>query len=329
VLGRLGGLLLLAGAAIGALAHGGRSDPVAAEPLWTPVAVAVGAGVLCLVVPWRRVPGFWLHLVPITAAVLIAAAIAAHGTHGGMYAPLLLCPAAFAALAFRSRGAIALHLAILVACSAVPLVYAGVPASVQGGPIALEAFALITVTLSMVAVRERMEAGQDALRALAQSDPLTGVGNYRRLYSRMSDEMARHRRSGQSLALLVMDLDGFKAVNDELGHPEGDRVLERVADALVGTVREQDTVVRQGGDEFAVLAPETGAEAAGALVARIERALDGIDAGGLPLAASVGWALFPDDAEERMALMEAADARQRAVKRGRQASAHPGKRLSA
>jgi diguanylate cyclase (GGDEF)-like protein len=159
------------------------------------------------------------------------------------------------------------------------------------------------------------------LRALAQSDPLTGVGNYRRLYSRMSYEMARHRRSGQSLALLVMHLDRFKAVNDALGHPAGDRLLKAVADALVATVREQDTVVRQGGDEFAVLAPDTGAGAASALVTRIEQGLGGIEAEGMPISASVGWALYPDDAEDHMALMERADARQRAIKRGRPASA--------
>ena len=319
-LGRLGGLLLLAGAAVGVAAHGSRSDALDAEPLRAPVAAAVAGGLLCLVLPWRRLAGLCLHTLPAGAAVLIAAAVAAHGDHGGMYAPLLLCTAAFAAYAFRSRRAVAVHLAVVGACLAVPLFYTPVPASAQAGPLLVEAFALVTVTGAMVVLRERMEAGQEALRALAQSDPLTGVGNYRRLYSRMSYEMARHRRSGQPLALLVMDLDGFKAVNDELGHPTGDRLLRAVADALLRTVREQDTVVRQGGDEFAVLAPATGGAAATALVARVERALGEIDAAGLPVAASVGWALYPDDAEERMALMEVADARQRAVKRARRAS---------
>ena len=328
-LGRLGGLLLLVGTAIGVAAHGSRSDPLTPEPLWAPVAVAVGGGLLCLVLPWRRLAGVWLHLLPIGAAVLVAAVVASHGQHGAIYTPLLFCAAAFAAYAFRSRRAVALHLTVVGACLAVPLFHSPVPASVQAGPLLVQAFALVTVTASMVVIRERMEAGQEALRALAQSDPLTGVGNYRRLYSRMSYEMARHRRSGQTLALLVMDLDGFKGVNDELGHPAGDRLLKEVADALVSTVREQDTVVRQGGDEFAVLAPETGDAAATALVARIEDALNGIDAGGMPVSASVGWALYPDDAEERMALMETADARQRAVKRGRQASGNVRPRLSA
>ena len=320
-LGRLAGLLLLAGTATGVAAHGSRTDSIATEPLWAPVAVAAVGGLLCLILPWRRLAGFWLHLLPPGSAALVAAAVATHGDHGAIFTPLLFCAAAFSAYAFRSRRAVALHVAVIGGCLAVPLVYTRVSASVDAGRLLVEALALITVTVAMVVLRERMEAGQDALRALAQSDPLTGVGNYRRLYSRMSYEMARHRRSGQPLALLVMDLDGFKAVNDTLGHPAGDRLLKAVADALVSTVREQDTVVRQGGDEFAVLAPETGATSAGALAARIDSALKGVEAEGMPVAASVGWALYPDDAEERMALMEMADARQRAVKRARQASA--------
>ena len=70
---------------------------------------------------------------------------------------------------------------------------------------------------------------------------------------------SRHRRHGRPLSLIVIDLDGFKEVNDTLGHPVGDQLLRQVADSLAETVRDQDTVVRQGGDEFCVLAPETDA----------------------------------------------------------------------
>ncbi len=329
-LGRLGGLLLLAGTGIGVIAHGSRPDPLSPGLLWAPVAIAVVAGLVCLVLPWRRLAAVWLHALPIGGAVLTAAVVATYGEHGSMYAPLLFCAAAFAAYAFRSREAIAGHLALIRGCLAVPLFYTPVPATADAGPLLVQGFALVTVTAAMVVIRERMVAGKEELHALAQSDPLTGVGNYRRLYTRMSYEMARHRRSGQPLTLLVLDLDGFKAVNDTLGHLAGDRLLKAVADALMSTVREQDTVVRQGGDEFAVLAPETGGAAANALKTRIERALDPIDADGMPIAASVGWALYPNDAEKRMALMEAADARQRATKRARQASARDVKtRLSA
>ena len=95
--------------------------------------------------------------------------------------------------------------------------------------------------------------------------------------------------------MLVLDLDGFKAVNDRVGHLAGDRLLQEVADALEQTVREQDTVARQGGDEFAVLAPETGGDAAAVLGRRIESALEGVGAGHPAVAASVGWAVYPED----------------------------------
>lgn len=181
---------------------------------------------------------------------------------------------------------------------------------------------LAAVTTLVVVLRERMQAGHDALRELAQSDPLTGVGNYRRLHARLTYEIARHKRSGRPLALLVLDLDGFKSVNDSLGHLAGDRLLRGVARALEDTVRAQDTVARQGGDEFAVLAPETGPAAAAALEA--------VAAEKMPVRASVGWAIYPADGEERMLLLERADARQRAAKRARQASGRSvGTRLSA
>ena len=318
--GRLAGLLLLAGTVLSALAHTTLRDPVPPQPLWAPAAVAVVTGAVCLVLPWRSLGAGWLHLLPVTSSLLVAGVVAANGSHGQMYAPLYFVVAAFAAYAFRSRRAVAAHVGLVGACVAAPLAYAPVSSPGPASELAVFGGSLVGVTWLMVVVRERMEAGQDALRELAQSDPLTGVGNYRRLYSRMTYEMARHRRSRLPLALLVLDLDGFKAVNDTLGHPAGDRLLREVADVLRATVREQDTVARQGGDEFAVLAPETGPMAAAVLVARIERALGEIDSDETPIGASVGWAVFPEDAEDRMALMECADARQRAVKRGRRAS---------
>ncbi len=149
------------------------------------------------------------------------------------------------------------------------------------------------------------------------TDALTGVGNARRLAERLDYELARHRRHERRLALCVLDLDGFKAVNDRFGHPAGDEVLRDVARALARATREQDTVVRQGGDEFCVVAPETGHAQAAVLAARLERAVaDAV--GGHAVGSSVGWAVFPDDAADAAALVERADAAQgRAKRRGR------------
>ena len=110
---------------------------------------------------------------------------------------------------------------------------------------------------------------------------------------------------------MVLDLDNFKAVNDVLGHLVGDQLLREVADALRATVREADTVVRQGGDEFCILAPETSADDAALLVGRIKHALRGLIAVGEPLSTSAGCATFPDDATSPELLLAQADLQQR------------------
>ena len=109
----------------------------------------------------------------------------------------------------------------------------------------------------LLSVRNRLEEERDALRASALSDPLTGVANRRSLLERIDYEIARHARNRRSFALLMLDLDGFKLLNDRFGHPAGDDLLRDVAAALAGVIRDQDTLARVGGDEFCVLAPET------------------------------------------------------------------------
>jgi diguanylate cyclase (GGDEF)-like protein len=146
------------------------------------------------------------------------------------------------------------------------------------------------------------------------------VGNYRLLDSRLQYEVTRHRRNGRPLSLVVLDLDGFKQVNDTLGHPVGDQLLRQVAEVLRAAVREQDTVVRQGGDEFCVIAPETGRAEAEALAGRIKVGLHALVANGEPLSASTGHATFPDDATSAEVLLAHADLEQRrdkATGRGR------------
>ena len=107
-------------------------------------------------------------------------------------------------------------------------------------------------------LRERLAASEDRYRRLSERDPLTGVGNYRMLSLRVPRELRHHARHGRSLALMVFDLDDFKRINDSYGHQRGDAVLQEVASALLAGVRDHDVVVRQGGDEFAVVAPRAG-----------------------------------------------------------------------
>ncbi len=167
----------------------------------------------------------------------------------------------------------------------------------------------------LVSLRKRLEDERNALRASAFSDPLTGVANRRSLLERIDYEIARHARNRRSFTLLMLDLDGFKALNDRFGHPAGDDLLCDVAAALSRVIRDQDTLARVGGDEFCVLAPETDSAGAERLTSRVKpavaRAVAGVDA----LGASVGAAVFPDDGKSADALLEAADQRLLGAKR--------------
>lgn len=155
------------------------------------------------------------------------------------------------------------------------------------------------------------------LRNLAVTDELTGLPNRRQLLERARIELARCRRSGAPLALLLLDLDHFKHINDELGHQTGDLALRAVAAALTATGRELDIVARYGGEEFCVLLPESGRTQALAVAEAMRAAVSALDVG-RPLTVSLGVALCPDDSEDFDGLVRAADlALMKAKKDGR------------
>ncbi len=183
------------------------------------------------------------------------------------------------------------------------------------------------IGLMTMAVWQHAEDVAEQLDELAQRDALTGLGNRRHLDERLEYELVRHARNGRPLTLVVLDLNGFKEVNDTLGHAAGDDVLREVAIALVQAVRGQDTVARPGGDEFCVIAPETGAEAAPVLVEHLRKAVGSVRAGDMTVAAALGCAVFPYDGRASRKLFESADAAQRQDKpdgRGRPALADAG-----
>jgi diguanylate cyclase (GGDEF)-like protein len=146
---------------------------------------------------------------------------------------------------------------------------------------------------------------------LALHDALTGLPNRTKLRTRLNDELAAQRRSGGQVGVLCFDLDRFKAVNDTLGHPFGDLLLQRVAQRLTGSVRETDLVSRLGGDEFAIIQPaSTQPGDARALAERIiaELALPfDLDGHLVSVGASVGIAVAPDDAGDAELLLKNAD----------------------
>ena len=183
---------------------------------------------------------------------------------------------------------------------------AGVLAGRLVGP---RAFALCVPAAAFAAVdARRRQLRERRLEELSRRDPLTGLGNARLLRERIAYEVGRHARHQRPLAVLVLDLDGFKSVNDRFGHAAGDEVLVEVGAAIARTVRDQDTVVRQGGDEFCVLAPETGPEEAEILIGRLRDAVGSAVSGLSGLSASFGAAVFPADGETAAELLDAADA---------------------
>jgi diguanylate cyclase (GGDEF)-like protein len=187
----------------------------------------------------------------------------------------------------------------------------------------VEVVCLTVVAVGIVLLARRLQASHQALWALARRDELTGVGNYRSLHERLAAEIARHRRHSREFALVLLDLDGFKAVNEHFGHLEGDRLLTEIGMALSDEVRAEDSVFRQGGDEFAVIVPEAGAEeaeeVAARLRARVSRRGFGSDED-RPLAAATGFAMFPADGVSAEQLLGFADGDLFAAKRERRAA---------
>ncbi len=159
-------------------------------------------------------------------------------------------------------------------------------------------------------ISERKET-EERIRRLAHHDSLTGLPNRNLLTDRMELALARAARNRARMALLYVDLDRFKPINDALGHEAGDVVLRKVADRLVRCVRSSDTVSRVGGDEFVVVLESVTRREEAAIVARkiIEALAHPIDYRGIPcqIGASIGGALFPDDGTTLDEISKAAD----------------------
>jgi len=143
----------------------------------------------------------------------------------------------------------------------------------------------------------------------AVTDGLTGLYNHAYFMQALRQELLRSRRHGLKAALLLLDLDGFKSVNDVLGHVEGDRALMRVAAAMRESLREIDVAARYGGEEFAVLLPDTSRLGAFVVAERVRlRVEERFARGRVPITVSGGIAVFPEDAATPADLIVRADA---------------------
>ena len=164
----------------------------------------------------------------------------------------------------------------------------------------LEAYEIIAEDVT------RQREVEDHLRRLAASDSLTGLANYRHLVDVLDSEIKRSNRTNRQFALLFFDMDGLKRINDRHGHMVGSQALCRLADVLVSCCRGIDTPARFGGDEFAVVLPETNADEANLVARRIcERVAN--DGNGPTISVSAGVAVFPQNGETIEKLLREAD----------------------
>jgi len=173
---------------------------------------------------------------------------------------------------------------------------------------------VLTRVHNMLEVRLLHEAARNygkIQEALALNDPLTGLANRRLLADRMSMALVHARRNKSAMAVVYLDLDGFKQINDTLGHGVGDMLLKMAAERLVATVREEDTVARLGGDEFVLaLWHVSGSDyAANAALRAIEAIAQPYDIEGntVSITTSAGVSVYPDHGEDAETLMKSAD----------------------
>jgi diguanylate cyclase (GGDEF)-like protein len=161
---------------------------------------------------------------------------------------------------------------------------------------------LLTVALTALLYRQQSE-----LRDLAETDTLTGLINHRGFQQALRAELKRAAQRGDPVSLVAIDIDDFKAVNEQHGHPFGDGVLQGVSAELLKSVRGGDVAARTGGEEFALILPDTDAEAAHEIAERVRTAVAGLSPAGADLSCSAGVAAYPVDAVTADALHQLAE----------------------
>ncbi len=177
-----------------------------------------------------------------------------------------------------------------------------------GHPVPWAYVTVVTIGLAMMGLNASILAGgEQRLRAViasvAVTDSLTGLPNRRRFHESYPTSLDEAIEKRTPLALMLIDFDHFKLINDRDGHPAGDDKLREVAQALQSVVRREDLVARYGGDEFIVVAPHSSRDDARVLAERLRSAAQSSGA-----SVSIGLAVYPEDAEQHDALIEAADA---------------------
>jgi diguanylate cyclase (GGDEF)-like protein len=170
----------------------------------------------------------------------------------------------------------------------------------------------LTFLLDQSSLAFENAARYTSARNLLNVDELTGLFNYRFLEVAMEREVKRAERYKTSLSVIFLDIDQFKEINDTHGHLVGSKVLKEVGKLLKKSVREIDTVIRYGGDEYTILLAETGLETAAGVAERIRRSIErhrflASDGMNIRITASLGYSCYPEDTKSKVELIEFAD----------------------
>jgi diguanylate cyclase (GGDEF)-like protein len=184
---------------------------------------------------------------------------------------------------------------------------------IDGRPLILLGAAGVLATTVLLLIIQRQHT---RIRNLAGSDALTGLANHQSFHDLLAVELERAAELGRPVALVALDLDNFKPINDTHGHPYGDEVLRAVGVALNGSVRGNDSAARVGGEEFALILPGSDSDTAFAVAERAREAVARIPVHGFELTCSAGIAAFPSDAGDPSTLCQLADSALYWAKRG-------------
>jgi diguanylate cyclase (GGDEF)-like protein len=314
--GRIAGILFIAGGIAGtpALAF---QDPALPPTVFLLTALAVVSGAICLWAPWERISPRWLSAVGVIASLEVFVTCMVLGPVFCWYYILV---AVWSAYVFPRSIDVAAQVGFAVTLMFTAAAMEGAREVVH---LLVAVPALVGATALVWTLRQQLERGRAGYRVLSRRDALTGVGNYRELHDAIASQIARHTASQRRFSLVLVDLDDFKRINEAHGHLEGDRVLREVASVLAADSRRNDIVTRHGGDEFAVVAPETSEEEAGELALRLEAAVSRLTVDGSTLRACSGFAVYPDHGNDSDALMRHADRAVRREKRQRRALPGP------
>lgn len=163
-----------------------------------------------------------------------------------------------------------------------------------------ELLARVKVQLKVKSLQDKLKQSNQMLLELSHTDPLTGLNNRRSMMEALDIEFERSTRKHSPLSLLMLDIDHFKKINDTFGHQQGDAVLQTLATLLKEHLRQYDLAARFGGEEFALILPETNEKDAGMVAERIRQSIEKMRLGDFPeefcLTASIGVATSPNEA---------------------------------